>query len=54
MNLPTQQQASDRSDNHAHAQPQGIRPLGRRTSQRDLVIRSLILCPEPADRSSEA
>jgi hypothetical protein len=34
------------ANTHPQGQPPAVRPPGHHTSQRDLVIKSLLLCPD--------
>jgi hypothetical protein len=45
---------TERGAIHTAASPQTVQPVPRATSQRDLVMKSLILCPPQATKPSEA
>jgi len=45
---------TERAGNQTEAPARPVQPTGPRPSQRDLVIKSLILCPEPDEKSRAA
>jgi hypothetical protein len=45
---------TDRPNTHTRPQPPLVRPMDRDMSQRDLVIKSLLLRPEPTGKPGKA